>query len=86
LSTAIRIRGDEVKSGAYEFNRAFCNIKLDPGQQDWPASQRLEKQIRMDLDVARQFERWKDLIEENRDVQKWLESRLPEKEAEMHPT
>jgi hypothetical protein len=86
FSTAIRIRGDEMKSGAYEFNRAFCNIKLDPGQQDWPASERLEKQIRMDLDVARQFERWKDITDKDVDVQTWLKSRLPVKEADMHPT
>jgi hypothetical protein len=29
LDTAIKIRGPETRSGAYEFNRAFCNIQLE---------------------------------------------------------
>jgi hypothetical protein len=70
LDTAITIRGPETRSGAYEFNRAFCNIKLLP--ELGPANRTVEAQIRRDLNTARQFPRFNDIIDNDPTVQEWL--------------
>jgi hypothetical protein len=71
LDTAVKIRGTETRSGAYEFNRALCNIKLAAEQPDGSTSQKLEQQIRRDLETARKFSRFEDMIDKDPTVQKW---------------
>ena len=81
LDTAIKIRGPETRSGAYEFNRAFCNIQLAAKQLDGTGSRTLKEQIRSDLKTARNFQRFKDIIDKDSTVQEWLE-----KDVGMRPT
>jgi hypothetical protein len=66
LDRAIGIRNDlgHGVSGAYEFNRAYVNIKMD----QIPS---LQEQINKDLDVASKFRRWKEIIDSNRTIQEW---------------
>lgn len=55
LSTAIEIRGASGAVGfsLYEFNRAYCNIELDPASKTGQASdEELAKEICADLEVA----------------------------------
>jgi len=77
LDTAIRLRGPESRSGAQEFNRAFCNIKLWEEQTQGDVRQELEKQINDDLDTAGMFPRYKKIIDTNPTVQDWLRKQKP---------
>jgi hypothetical protein len=80
LTKAIDSRNPERMSGAYEFNRAFCNIKLLAEKQDEAEKRASEEQISNDLDSARKFRKWNNIINhDNMDdtatVQNWLRDR-----------
>jgi tetratricopeptide (TPR) repeat protein len=66
---AIEIRGQEAKSGAYEFNRAICYIKLDN-----PTNPIFTKGIQNDLYAASKCPRFGNIIDACPDVIKWRES------------
>jgi hypothetical protein len=66
FNTAIEIRGLEARSGAYEFNRAICYIKLDS-----LTNPKFSKQIKKDLDAASKHARFLDIINACPDVLKW---------------
>jgi tetratricopeptide (TPR) repeat protein len=71
LNDAIKFRGKEVRSGAYEFNRAYCYITLDLASQDNP---QYTKQIHKDLDAAAsRFDRFRDIINTDPVVKQWRE-------------
>ena len=73
---AIEIRGLEARSGAYEFNRALCYIKLDS-----PTAPKLTKQIKDDLEKASKCPRFRDIIDENQEIKKWRDAHRSMKEA-----
>jgi tetratricopeptide (TPR) repeat protein len=66
FNDAIKFRGQEARSGAYEFNRAYCYIKLD--SLTTPKS---SEQINRDLDAASKFPRFRDIIDACPDVRNW---------------
>jgi hypothetical protein len=69
LNKAIAVRGDNVRSGAYEFNRAICRINLvamNP-TKEW------DTEIRRDIDAARRFPKFAGIINDNRTIQDWLQ-------------
>jgi hypothetical protein len=70
LDKAIELRGSKTRSGAYEFNRAFCCIKI--AEKDGSKNRKIEKQIRGDLEAARKFKRFANIIDNNLTVQGWL--------------
>ena len=73
LNEAINVRNDKEhvqKSGAYEFNRAICNIKLAAERPDQRA---LDEEIGHDLEVVgTTASRYRDIAKRNPDVQRWL--------------
>ncbi len=66
FNDAIEFRGSEARSGAYEFNRAYCYIKLDN-----LTNPRFGRQIKEDLDAASKYPRFRDIIDACSDVKKW---------------
>ena len=72
LDKAIEIRGPETRSGAYEFNRAFCNIKLVASQPDRLTNLSTLARIRSDLEVAKKFARFAEIIATNSTVREWM--------------
>ena len=76
LDRAIELRGSETRSGAYEFNRAFCCIKM--AEKDGFKNRKIERQILTDLEAARKFKRFADIIHEDFIVQGWLHRRNAE--------
>ena len=68
LDEAIAGRGKNVRSGAYEFNRAICKIQLSAKHphKTW------DDQIRSDLDAAKRFPKFAEIIKTNSTVQNWL--------------
>jgi tetratricopeptide (TPR) repeat protein len=73
---AIDIRGPEARSGAYEFNRALCYIKLDS-----PTTPKWTNQIKDDLEMASRCSRFRDIIDANQDIKRWRDARRSMKEA-----
>jgi tetratricopeptide (TPR) repeat protein len=69
FNDAINLRGSEARSGAYEFNRAYCYIKLE--DLDDP---KFSRQIEKDLDAASKYSRFRDITEACLDVKKWREA------------
>jgi tetratricopeptide (TPR) repeat protein len=85
LNKAIEIRGPETRSGAYEFNRAICNIQLSDRLLDKVSEQIRYQQIKKDLDTAVTFPRFKDIIENDSTIQAWLrQTDLLEREVRRH--
>jgi hypothetical protein len=85
LNKAIEIRGPEARSGAYEFNRAICNINLTDKLADKESQRIRYEQIKKDLETAATFERFKDIIENDSNIQAYLRrAYLVEKEIERH--
>jgi hypothetical protein len=73
FNDAVKFRGPEARSGAYEFNRAYCSIKMDS-----PTNPRFTKQIKNDLELAGKFPRFRAIINKDPDVRQWRKSlRLP---------
>lgn len=75
LSTAIAIRGDarEHNWHIYEFNRALCRIRLDPGfKADSPSSADARSKIIADLAVGVEDPWVEELVEKDPDINKWL--------------
>jgi hypothetical protein len=72
LDVAIEMRGQETRSGAYEFNRAICNIHLVDRLQDKASKPYRYQQIKKDLDAAEKFARFRDIIKNDATIQKWL--------------
>jgi hypothetical protein len=71
LDRAIELRstrGDDVKSGAYEFNRAYVSVKMDNLAS---ANTALQEQINNDLDAASKFPRWRTIIDSDPTIQAW---------------
>jgi hypothetical protein len=68
LDKAIAARGENARSGAYEFNRAVCKIHLSAKHppKTWDA------QILSDLDAAKRFAKFAEIIKTNSTVQNWL--------------
>jgi hypothetical protein len=82
---AIELRSPAMRSGAYEFNRAFCCIQIADAQPVGWTSLELEGKIRRDLEAAKKFPRFNDIIDRDETVQEWLrahstnaEHRFPE--------
>jgi tetratricopeptide (TPR) repeat protein len=73
---AIEMRGPEARSGAYEFNRALCYIKMDS-----PTISKLTKQIKDDLETASKCSRFREIIDANQDIKKWRDAHRIIKEA-----
>lgn len=75
LSAAIAIRGDagDHNWSIYEFNRAYCRIKLDPAvENDSPSSEEAKTRIIADLAVGIEDVWVNDLIEKDPLINKWL--------------
>jgi hypothetical protein len=75
LSTAIALRGDarEHNWHIYEFNRALCRIKLDPGfKSESPSSAEAKSRIIADLAVGVEDPWISELVEKDPDINKWL--------------
>jgi hypothetical protein len=68
LDKAIVGRGDNVRSGSYEFNRAICKIHLSAKQphKAWDA------QIADDLEAAKKFRKFAEIIKNDFTVKNWL--------------
>lgn len=72
LSKAIQVRGPAREGGfeIYEFNRAYCRMKLDKNfEQDKPSTEDIRKPVIADLSEARRA--FKDL-HGDADIMKWL--------------
>ena len=69
LDVAIAGRGKNIRSGAYEFNRAICRIHLSAKHphKAWDA------QISSDLDAAKRAPKFAEIIETDSTVQNWLQ-------------
>ncbi len=69
LDEAIARRGKNIRSGAYEFNRAVCKIHLSAKHPDkaW------EAEILSDLDAAKRFPKFAEVIKTHPTVQNWLQ-------------
>ncbi len=87
LTKAIEIRGPGGASGfsMYEFNRAYCNIELDPAsdKRDRQSTAELAEAICDDLEVAAETQSGRKAIREDRDpddrdrpllIKVWLEA------------
>jgi hypothetical protein len=74
LDKAIEIRGNETRSGAYEFNRAICLIHLAARLTDQNLSQATNEKIRRDLETANRFPRFSEIAKKDATVQHWLQS------------
>ena len=72
LDKAIKLRSPTTRSGAYEFNRALCNIKIAEAMPPGSASRELDQKIRKDLEAAKNFSRFNDVIDHDPAVQGWL--------------
>ena len=73
LNMAIELRGPETRSGAYEFNRAICNIQLFYKKESSQFTNiTLGEQIRKDLGVAGRFPRFAEIIRASSEIQGWL--------------
>ncbi|HEV2913523.1 MAG TPA: hypothetical protein VGX92_09595 [Pyrinomonadaceae bacterium] len=74
LNKAIEVRGPWQENGwlYYEFNRALCNIKLDPDYEDGrPSKPEVRDKIVSDLNAAAQY-KLKRLITTDPDIKEWL--------------
>jgi hypothetical protein len=87
LNTAIELRGGETRSGAYEFNRAICNIRLSYEKEASQfGSSTLSEQIRKDLEVAGRFPRFAQIIKADSEIQDWLNQNSLIGEIRSNPT
>ena len=78
LDKAIQHRSPATRSGSYEFNRAFCNIKIAETKPSGPATRELDEKIRKDLEAARKFSRFNDVINQDATVLEWLQRKKVE--------
>jgi hypothetical protein len=88
LDQAINLRGEqEIKSGAYEFNRAYINIQLMNSTGHNRNNKNLKKKIDKDLEAARRFQRWKSIIDADGVIQGWKNKHIGpiEKIASIRP-
>jgi hypothetical protein len=69
LDQAIKIRGagEQVKSGAYELNRAVVNIRKSMNKPIDGDLKSVKKKIEKDLEAASWHPRWKRIIGEDKD-------------------
>jgi hypothetical protein len=81
LDQAIKIRGagEQVKSGAYEFNRAVVNIRKSMNKPIDDDLKSVKKKIEKDLEAASGHPRWNRIIDEDKDrlFQKWNSRWVP---------
>jgi hypothetical protein len=76
LDKAIGLLSPATRSGAYEFNRAICNIRILEEMPAGSARRELEEKIRKDLEAARRFSRFNDVIKGDATIQAWLQKKV----------
>jgi hypothetical protein len=75
LTTAIDLRGPWDKHGwlFFEFNRALCNINLDPEfQQDLPAKEEIKNAIIADMECFFWYPELRDVFLKVPEVNRWI--------------
>ena len=75
LTTAIDLRGSWEQNGwlFFEFNRALCNINLDPEfKQDLPSKEEMKNVIIADMECFFWYPELRDIFLKVQDVNKWI--------------